>query len=233
MNRANYIEDKVYFCIDEIALKEGRTDLAPKSQETLSEWHERADIPPEYLELEGYLNNLFSKKHREILTENRKKWEKGEWKREKNKSERHSKEIKNEAQELYNRNKDLITKFLQIAERKVSIIDDYGEENWDALQVEIDICLKKISIQENKQIDWQYYKKLNSGLPEEYEWLKTELKTAFVEYHKEAASREASISDVHKMSGVEFETWVAKIIKEKGWQEYYNPSQKTQGNSWK
>ena len=67
MNRPGYIDDKIYCCIDEIALKEGRADLAPQSHETLSEWHERADIPSEYLELEGYLNNLFSNKHSDLL----------------------------------------------------------------------------------------------------------------------------------------------------------------------
>ena len=39
-------------------------------------------------------------------------------------------------QEFYDRNSDLIDKFLQIAERKVSIIDDYGDENAEALRKE-------------------------------------------------------------------------------------------------
>jgi len=38
-----------------------------------------------------------------------------------------------ERTELWASSEDLIQKFLYIAERKVSIFDDYGEENWDAL----------------------------------------------------------------------------------------------------
>lgn len=217
-NRSNYIEDKVYDCIDEIVLKEGRADLSFESQETLSEWHERADIPSEYLELENNLRTLFSKQHSDILKRNRKRWELGEPKREQNRLKRHRKEVREKQQDLYNRNKDLIANFLQIAERKISVIDDYGDENWEALPPEIDVCLKKISQRENDQIDWQYYKKFNSGLPEEYEGLKSELNTAFLEYHAKAAIRDASTTDVHKMTGVEFETWVAKILKENGFQ---------------
>lgn len=218
MNRPGYIDDKVYCCIDEIALKEGRADLAPQSHETLSEWHERADIPSEYLELEGYLNNLFSNKHSDLLTKKREGYRtEREYRR--NEVERLKKErnrIHELSEDLYKRNTNLITNFLQIAERKVSVIDDYGDENGDALHGEIEICLKKISHQENEQIDWQHYKKFNSGLPDEYERLKNKLKIAFLEYHKKAANREASINDVHKMSGVEFETWVVNILKENG-----------------
>src|ERR1700719_2724644 len=38
---------------------------------------------------------------------------------------------------------DLVDKFLEIAERKVSVLDDYGDENWDCLSEEIDKCLVK------------------------------------------------------------------------------------------
>ncbi len=66
-SRTYYIDNKVYNCIYEIAEKEGRKDLAPQSDETLSEWRERAGIPHEYLELEVYLNHLFSDKRRDLL----------------------------------------------------------------------------------------------------------------------------------------------------------------------
>jgi hypothetical protein len=46
------------------------------------------------------------------------------------------------------RNKDLVEKFLAIAEAKVSIIDEYGDENWDALPGELKVCLKKIANRE-------------------------------------------------------------------------------------
>ncbi len=63
----DYIDNKVYHCIYEIAEKEGRSDLAPKKDETLSEWRERAGIPQAYLELALYLNTLFSDTQKELV----------------------------------------------------------------------------------------------------------------------------------------------------------------------
>jgi hypothetical protein len=39
--------------------------------------------------------------------------------------------------------KELLNTFLEIAERKVSILDDHGDENWDALPKEIERLLLK------------------------------------------------------------------------------------------
>jgi len=62
-----YIDNKVYGCIYEIAEKEGRPDLIPKDNETLSEWRERPGIPIEYLELETHLNNLFTNRQKDLF----------------------------------------------------------------------------------------------------------------------------------------------------------------------
>lgn len=201
--RSGYIEDKVYCCIEEIAIKEGRIDLVPKSDETLSEWRERDNMPTEYMELEGYLNNLFSNKHNDLSPKKL-----GRYKKSKSETMRIHKLIKLRSErrrDLYKRNYNLIVNFLQIAERKVSIIDDYGDENWGALSKEIDICLKKI-----------YQLKDNSDFLDESAWLKNKLNKSFLAYHKKVAKREASIKDIHKMSGVDFESWVVKILKENG-----------------
>jgi hypothetical protein len=37
----------------------------------------------------------------------------------------------------------LVDKFFEIAERKVSVLDDYGDENWDALPAEVETLLLK------------------------------------------------------------------------------------------
>jgi hypothetical protein len=55
------------------------------------------------------------------------------------------------ARAIYARNVDLVDKFLAIAESKVSIIDAYGDENWEALPGEIKVCLKKIANREQRQ----------------------------------------------------------------------------------
>jgi restriction system protein len=121
-------------------------------------------------------------------------------------------------QELFNRNKDLVEKFLQIAERKVSIIDDYGDENWGILPDEILTCLKKISQRENSYIDWKGYSK-KGYLPDAYGWLRDKLKNIFIEYHKECQSKASTIGQLHNMSGVEFEVWVVKVLKENGFDD--------------
>lgn len=39
---------------------------------------------------------------------------------------------------LVARHRVLIDKFLEITERKVRVVDDYGDENWEALDKEIE-----------------------------------------------------------------------------------------------
>ena len=116
-------------------------------------------------------------------------------------------------QELFDRNKDLIKKFLEIAERKVSIIDDYGDENWEVLPGEILICLKKITQREEENIDWK------RSLPDEYIWLRSNLDKAFRAYHNEHQSKSSTRNALHNMSGIEFEAWVVKVLKENGFND--------------
>jgi hypothetical protein len=47
--------------------------------------------------------------------------------------ERERVEREAEYESLLTKCRDLVGKFLEIAERKVSVLDDYGDENWDAL----------------------------------------------------------------------------------------------------
>lgn len=122
-------------------------------------------------------------------------------------------------QKLFDRNKDLVEKFLQIAERKVSIIDDYGDENWEVLPSEILTCLKKIAHRGKKDIDWKPYPKHENDLPDEYRWLRDKLEDVFRAYHKEHQSEASSIDELHDMSGVEFEAWVVKVLKENGFDD--------------
>ena len=59
-DRSYYVENEVRDCIGKIAEREGRSDLAPKYREWLSNWGEtRSDIPPEYIELKDYLKESF------------------------------------------------------------------------------------------------------------------------------------------------------------------------------
>ncbi len=117
---------------------------------------------------------------------------------------------------MLERNKDLVEKFLTIAERKVSVIDDYGDENWEILPDEILICLKKFALRENDNIDWQGIKKGKRYLPNKYKWLQDKLNNTFRKYYKEQQSKKSTISELHNMSGIEFESWIVKLLKENG-----------------
>lgn len=121
-------------------------------------------------------------------------------------------------QKLFDRNKDLVEKFLQIAERKVSIIDDYGDENWEVLSDEILICLKKIAQREKFDMNYKS-KKHGYVIPYEYKWLRDKLEDVFRAYHKEQQSKSSTRDELHNMSGVEFEAWVVKVLKENGFDD--------------
>jgi Holliday junction resolvase len=122
-------------------------------------------------------------------------------------------------QELFARNEDLVKKFLQIAERKISIIDDYGDEKWEALPSEIENCLKKIAQRENKKIDWKRCAKYSYLLPTEYQWLRHELENVFRIYHLNQQARSFTRDDLSTMTGIEFEAWIVKLLKENGFDD--------------
>lgn len=139
--------------------------------------------------------------------------------RDKEAKERAVQERERVRQELFSRNEDLVEKFLQIADRKVSIIDDYGDENWDVLPGEILTCLKKIAQREKKNIDWKSYAKYEHYLPDDYKGLRDKLENVFRAYHKEHQSEASTMDELHNMSGIEFETWVVKVLKENGFND--------------
>jgi hypothetical protein len=124
-----------------------------------------------------------------------------------------------EGQKFFEENKDLIDKFLEIAERKVSIIDDYGDENWDVLPVEIEAVLIKIAKRNgksDKDIKDFFKKGYTWGLGEEYAWLKGKLNKTFREYHQAQKAKPTNGTELKNLSGVEFEVWISKVLKENG-----------------
>lgn len=209
----HYVENKVMDCIGEIAKREGRPELAPKYREWLSSWERRSDIPTEYQQLKTHLKEVFQARLNEMRQANKR----AEEERSRQEEERMAKDGK----DLLGRNKDLIDKFLEITERKVAVIDDYGDESWEILPSEILACLKKISQRENTNIDWQRYAKPRSyyGLPDEYDWLKEELGVVFKRYHVTQKNKPAKTANLDNLSGVEFETWIAKLLKENGYDD--------------
>ena len=136
---------------------------------------------------------------------------------------------------LLSKNKVLIEKFLDITERKVSIIDDYGDENWDALDEQVEIIFRKIAKvmrinhnDLNKKITISKNKKyLESRIPSKQEimqkafsTLRSELKKMFkIHHNKTKHSSKKNTVNYDNLSGVDFEISIANLFKQNGFND--------------
>jgi len=184
-NEPYYIENQVRDCISEIATREGRSNLVPANGEWLSLWSSRPNLPNDFRELKDHLLNIFRIRH-DYLTSKKQEEHNLRVKR-----EMHDQQVKEMEWALFKRNKDLILKFLEIAERKVSILDDYGDENWAVLPIEIDTCLRKIGHREGLSFHWGEYKKWRRRgidrpmlLPNEYRLLRNFISRSVQRFRK-------------------------------------------------
>lgn len=206
-----YIENKVRDCLMDITIAEGKKQFSPAHGEYLRNWSSRTGLPQEWLSMKDELLKRFKVRFEEIKQEHKNREEIA-------KQEEHKRQDK-EGQKLFEENKDLIDKFLEIAERKVSIIDDYGDENWDILPVEIEAVLIKIAKRNgksDKDIKDFFKKGYTWELGEEYAWLKGKLDKTFREYHQAQKVKPTNETELKNLSGVEFEVWVSKALKENG-----------------
>jgi restriction endonuclease Mrr len=221
-----YVENKVRDCLGEIARHEGRPNLAPQHREWLSAWERRADIPLEYQALKEQLKKTFQCRVDEIEAEKfKREAEAGRLKqqREDESARVYYENRMRDGQTLFDNNMDLVGKFLEITERKVSILDDYGDENWEILDKEIEACLVKIAQRSgfgfNVQEHYAHLRKGGGGyLPAPYTWLREKLAKVFREYH-ENQRRAPSPTNVNGLDGVDFETHVARQLKACGYDD--------------
>jgi hypothetical protein len=123
----------------------------------------------------------------------------------------------------------LINKFLEIAERKVAVIDDYGDENWDSLSEEITRCALKIAKLEGDRggqrvrgvWNWFTYK-IRSATNEEILWQKYDnlckhLENEFRIYHRNCKSKPKPEA-FNELSGIDFEVYLAEFLKNFGFE---------------
>ena len=134
--------------------------------------------------------------------------------------------------ELVANHRSLIDKFLEIAERKVSVVDDYGDENWDLLEREVQRCVLKIAKIEGDERfrdvngEWTFgWFELphvdSSGV--HFGWLKYEslarnIEKEFRTYHAECEA-DPPTETFDELSGVEFEAYLAKLLKTLGFED--------------
>jgi hypothetical protein len=215
-SRRHYVDDLTAQCLREIATQEGCGLSAPQAGEWLSKWRTRASSRPEYLELGDYLKDRFQIHYAKL-------------KQRKEEAELQAKERRCEQyKEWLLQHRTVVDRFLEIADRKVSQLDDYGDERWDALPKEIQTCLLKLAKTENDDgateenvrdaikegddgFSWEY-----SGL-EKYQWLRAYLETEFRAFHQQR-SLNAAKPDFEEMRGVEFETFLASLLKQHGFE---------------
>jgi hypothetical protein len=202
-----YFENLTAQCLREIAQREGRPRLAPAGY--LREWKARADVPTDYSELAQYLEHRFRKRHADLKSED-------ETKQEQERQTRFS-----QYHNWISQKQGLVERFLEIADRKVSPLDDYGDERWDALPKEIQTCLLKIAKSENdngvveNQLRDAFKEKY--GMPEKYDWLKTYLESEFRKFH-EKRRNDSTETTFAGISGIEFETYLSRLLKKSGFE---------------
>jgi hypothetical protein len=239
-----YVENQVRGCIAEIAGSEGKPHLAPE-HEWLSQWEQRRGIPVQYQELKNHLVGVFTARHTEV-------W--AMWKQKEQAERERLEDLKRE--ELLARNQDLVDKFLEITERKVSVLDDYGDEHWDALPHEVKLCIKKI-VQRERLVDkWNEAENLARAfakpdrrrpgrtygyakeaelqfllfrLPEEYHQMHRKLTELFRQYHEQIKAHAVDQPDLDSLSGPEFEVHIARLLISAGYDVVGTPKTGDQG----
>lgn len=256
-----HIEQQFTDCAWEIAMREGRPWLASHLRAPLSEWDYRSGISQEYRELKSYLLPLFRARQSQLMKEDLQRKENERIRLEEVKRQ----QVETERETLIERNLDLIDKFLEITERKVSILDDYGDENWGVLPNEIIICLRKIAERQGLQFNWEQYARgkheanlvhesfsyrhrarqlhltllgprelandpgKNRRTVEDFVWLEGVLEEDFRRHHDEAKSTPPKEIQNSRLSGEEFETHVARLLRLRGYEVAGTPRVGDQG----
>jgi len=214
------LEARVLTCIRRIVVFERRSDLVPNEGETLSQWGRRPELPEGYGRLADRLKIVFERSHFDLKN-----------------STGGRAEIRVAA--LLEGNKDIVEKFLDITERKVSALDDYGDENWDALQIEVKTCLTKISQRDGVLLNWTKPPGFKGSytlshaehhMPFEYVRLSQKLKQLFRAHHSHLkGNRNTDRPDLAKLSGVEFEAHIAELLRSSGYAVQGTPATGDQG----
>ena len=197
--RYYYIDNMTRDCINEICLAEGKFSIRP-NYTYLSAW--KMSAPKEWIELASQIEKVFESRQKELKEIEEKKAE-----------------IKKREtiSSFWNKYAELINQFKEITYRKVTTIDDYGEENWDALDKEAYSLTEKIAKREGVNEDEiKSWRKHSWSMPDEYEKLREGLIQRFNTYYKTRKNKPIESGDVTDMSGIEFENHLAQLLKSNG-----------------
>lgn len=207
-----YVDNLVRDCLNVIAEKEGDKRSAP-GYRYLSSW--KSSALPEYRELADYIHQIYSKRYRERKDEQNQKEEA---------------QIEEIGRNLYDKNINLITKFFEIAYRKVTTVDQYGDENWKAFDKELVIVICKIAENEGCNSD------IIKGIKKGYFWyfkgsehLKKRIEQEFRAFYDKEKVAPATTYKLEKQSGIEFENYLMNLFRQSGYDVCGTPSTGDQG----
>lgn len=208
-----YVDNQVRDCLNEIAKSEGDQKSAPGYQ-YYSRWRSSA-VNPDYKNLGEHLHKAFTSKY-----EQRQQEQKTIEKR----------ETENKCEALQDKYKALIDRFFEIAYRKVTTVDQYGDENWKAYEKELTVVICKIAEAEGarestiKDIKKGYFWS-NRAL----EQLREKIDKAYKVYHAAKKSAGPQADDINSLAGVEFENYLMGVFKIAGYDVSGTPATGDQG----
>ncbi len=189
-----------------IALKS--SPYEPANHVYYYQWIENADLPISIKNYGKYVHDQIDAKH--TLEEKQLVKQK----------EENESEIAND---LINRNLDKVLKFLEIAYRKVTKVDDYGDENPKALHIEMVRLLRKLVDTETiLNREEEYFERKKDRLDEFYcpvsYKISEELSKRFDSYyeHQKKNSDPFNSKTISKMKGVEFEQYLIEQLRKCG-----------------
>lgn len=222
-----YLEHCIDRCIREIGSMEKCFNLLSRRGESLSAWSQRPDVPQRLKDLYQVVKTEFESKYEQLESERKKEAlaqidSDIEW-----------------ADSTMERHKDVVDRFYEIAERKVTVLDDYGDERWTDLPRLAITCVKKIAAKEKAPINWVEFdancQTTKPGaepmhlLPERYSWLHSLLLASFKTYHDQQKTKPHQELDVDALSGVEFEVYLSKRMRSAGFDVVGTPTTGDQG----
>jgi hypothetical protein len=146
--------------------------------------------------------------------------EKKQWANEGIQQKQEEKICVREAERILKKHDDLVQKCFEILERKVSVIDDYGEENWSALPEELNRMGCKIAEREGLTVKNWAISVPSIRSKNIYSAMSNIAAIRFRKYHEDIAGRASGAkADVKDMSGVEFETHIVKLLSSRGYED--------------
>jgi hypothetical protein len=206
----HYVDDKVRDCLNELLSSEGKTSIAPNNN-YLSRWERNAPEP--YKRLASEMKQQFRQKLAKL---------------EKNAKSEQLIEDNKRAEILFNKYQDLFKAFLFNAERKVSTLDSYGDENLEALDEECNFAIMKIAKKEGiSETELESWKKYTFAIATPYRILRERIKAEFGKYHNQMKS--SGNFDYSQLDGIGFENYIIKFLKDNGFQVLGTPATGDQG----